>query len=59
MNTFYSNQVNPREVVKLLILNANLDANKVGYYYGIKEYSLKKKIFFPGYFFTWLSSCFP
>ncbi|HCN47708.1 MAG TPA: hypothetical protein DIT10_01180 [Chryseobacterium sp.] len=44
LNNFYSNQVNPREVVKFLISNANLDVNKLWYYYGIKEYSLKKII---------------
>jgi hypothetical protein len=45
LKNFYSNQVNPRDVVKFLILNADIDANKLGYYYGVKEYSLKKIIF--------------
>lgn len=44
LKNFYSNQVNPREVVKFLILNADIDENKLGYYYGIKEYGLKKII---------------
>ncbi|UKB85366.1 hypothetical protein LF887_07005 [Chryseobacterium sp. MEBOG06] len=44
LKNFYSNQVNPREVVNFLILNADINANKLEYYYGIKGYSLKKII---------------
>ncbi|WP_449389404.1 hypothetical protein [Chryseobacterium lineare] len=43
LKRFYSNQVNPREVVKLLVSNANIDANKLNHVYRINEYSLKKR----------------
>jgi len=43
LKDFYSNQVNPRKVVKLLISNTDININKLGYYYGIKEYSLNKR----------------
>lgn len=44
LKDFYSNQVDPREVVKFLMLNTDINTNKLRYYYGIKEYSLKKII---------------
>lgn len=44
LKNFYSNQVKPREVVKFLILNTDINVNRLGYYYGIKGYSLKKII---------------
>ncbi|MDR6922277.1 MULTISPECIES: hypothetical protein [Chryseobacterium] len=44
LKNFYSNQVNPREVGRFLILNADINESKLGYYYGIKGYSLKKII---------------
>lgn len=43
LKNFYSDQINPREVVKLLISNANIDADKLKYVYRINEYSLKKR----------------
>jgi hypothetical protein len=43
LKNFYSNQVNPRKVVKLLISNTDINVNKLRYYYGIKEYSLNKR----------------
>lgn len=44
LKNFYSNQVNPREVVRFLILNADINDSKLGYFYGIKEYSFTKII---------------
>ncbi|WP_300687366.1 hypothetical protein [Chryseobacterium sp.] len=44
LKNFYSNQVNPGEVVRFLILSADINVNKLEYYYGIKEYSKKKII---------------
>lgn len=44
LKSFYSNQVNPQDVVKFLILNADIDESKLGYFYGIKEYGLRKTI---------------
>lgn len=43
LKIFYSNQVNPREVVKLLVSDANIDVDKLKYVYRINEYSLKKR----------------
>jgi predicted solute-binding protein len=43
LKNFYSNQVNPRKVVKLLMSNTDINVNKLEYYYGIKEYSLNKR----------------
>lgn len=44
LKSFYSNQVNPKEVVNFLILNADINVNKLKYYYGIKEYGFKNII---------------
>ncbi|WP_250253717.1 hypothetical protein [Chryseobacterium sp. Marseille-Q3244] len=44
LKNFYSNQVNPKEVVNFLILNADINVNKLEYYYGIKEYGFKNII---------------
>lgn len=43
LKRFYSSQVNPREVVKLLVSYANIDVNKLNLIYRINEYSLKKR----------------
>lgn len=43
LKNFYSNQINPQKVAKFLISNTNINANKLGYYYGIKEYGLNKR----------------
>lgn len=43
LKSFYSSQVNPRKVVKLLISNANIDADKLKHVYRINKYSLKKR----------------
>lgn len=44
LKNFYSNQVNPEKVVNFLILNADINVNKLKYYYGIKEYGFKNII---------------
>lgn len=44
LKNFYLNQVNPKDVVNFLVLNADIDINKLGYFYGIKEYSFRKII---------------
>ncbi|MCS4300641.1 hypothetical protein [Chryseobacterium sp. BIGb0232] len=44
LNNFYSNQINPRNVANFLILKADINVNKLEYFYGIKEYGYKKKI---------------
>ncbi|WP_336720083.1 hypothetical protein [Chryseobacterium indologenes] len=44
LKNFYSNQINPGKVVNFLMLNADINVNKLEYFYGIKEYGLKKII---------------
>lgn len=43
LKDFYLNQVNPREVIKLLLANNDININKIRYFYGINEYSLNKR----------------
>lgn len=40
---FYSDQINPGKVVRLLISNKGIDADKVKYVYRMNEYGLKKR----------------
>jgi len=44
LKNFYSNQVSPQEVARFLMLNTDIDESKLGYFYGIKEYSFTKII---------------
>ncbi|MCS4300642.1 hypothetical protein [Chryseobacterium sp. BIGb0232] len=44
LNKFYSIQINPRDVANFLILKADINVNKLEYFYGIKEYGFKKII---------------
>lgn len=44
LKNFYSNQVSPQEVARFLMLNTDIDESKLGYFYGIKEYSFRKII---------------
>lgn len=41
LRNFYSDQVNPRKVVSLLISNTGIDADKVKYVYRVNEYGFK------------------
>ncbi len=43
LRNFYSDQINPRKVVSLLISNTGIDADKVKYAYRMNEYGLKKR----------------
>lgn len=43
LRKFYLDQINPRDVVKLLISNANINADKLKNVYRINEYSLRKR----------------
>ncbi|MBP1167889.1 MULTISPECIES: hypothetical protein [unclassified Chryseobacterium] len=58
LKNFYLNQVNPGDVVNFLILNADIDINKLEYFYGIKEYSFRKIILSRIYFLLGFSPVF-
>ncbi len=58
LKNFYLNQVNPKDVVNFLILNADIDINKLEYFYGIKEYSFIKIILSRIYFLLGFSPVF-
>lgn len=58
LKNFYLNQVNPKDVVNLLILNADIDINKLEYFYGIKEYGFRKIILSRIYFLLGFSPVF-
>lgn len=58
LKNFYLNQVNPKDVVNFLILNADIDINKLEYFYGIKEYSFRKIILSRIYFLLGFSPVF-
>lgn len=46
LKNFYLNQVNPRGIANFLVPNADININKLEYFYGIKEYSFRKIILF-------------
>ncbi|PWW17013.1 hypothetical protein [Chryseobacterium sp. AG844] len=58
LKNFYLNQVNPKDVVNFLILNADIDINKLEYFYGIKEYGFRKIILSRIYFLLGFSPVF-
>jgi len=58
LKNFYLNQVNPGDVVNFLILNADIDINKLEYFYGIKEYGFRKIILSRIYFLFGFPSVF-
>lgn len=43
LKRFYSIQVNPRDVINLLMLNTNINADELQYNYVIKEYCIRKR----------------
>lgn len=43
LKKFYLNRINPGKIVRLLILNTGIDADKLKYVYKISGYSLKKR----------------
>ncbi|WP_294246935.1 hypothetical protein [uncultured Chryseobacterium sp.] len=43
LRNFYSDQINPRKVIGLLISNTCIDADKVKYAHRMNEYGLKKR----------------
>ncbi|MCC3214923.1 hypothetical protein LIV57_06535 [Chryseobacterium sp. X308] len=58
LKNFYLNQVNPKDVVNFLILNADIDINNLEYFYGIKEYGFRKIILSRIYFLLGFSPVF-
>lgn len=60
LRNFYSDRINPRKVVHLLISDTGIDADKLRYVYRINEYSLKKRqILSLNHFWFRLSTVFP
>ncbi len=59
LKKFYLNQINPRKIVRLLILNTGIDADKLKYVYKIRDYSFKeRKILVLNHFWFRLSTVF-